>query len=178
MRGIRRAIEALWPSRSPVRQGADPALARSDVAVGTAEEGDGVGGLGMDVAFEAGPGAALSVPEVTLQAIRLVGVGGEHPAEQDVRLRGAGVLQEALAKIHVVSPDPLRDEAPGTDALQEIDPGALGRDRAGHVGLGQADGGLNSGRGRKTGEKGRLRRIGLGELTFSAGEPHLLQGEV
>src|SRR6202162_4795147 len=81
------------------------------VAVGAAEEGDGVGGLGVGVAFEAGPGAALGVPEVTLEAVGLVGVGGEHPAEEDVQRSLAGVLQEPLAQVHVVPADALGDEA-------------------------------------------------------------------
>src|SRR5450759_3236774 len=108
------------------------------VAVGAAEEGDGVGGLRVSVAFDAGPGAALGVPEVALEAVGLVGVGGEHPAEEDVQLYLAGVLEEALAQVHVVPADALGDGALRADALQEIDAGTVRRDRAGDVRLGQA----------------------------------------
>src|SRR5713101_8123660 len=46
-------------------------------AVGAAEEGDGVGGLGVGVALDARPGTALGMPEVALEAVGLVGVGSE-----------------------------------------------------------------------------------------------------
>src|ERR1700693_339663 len=109
------------------------------VAVGAAEEGDGVGGLGMGVAFEAGPGAALGVPEVALEAVGLVGVGRQHPAEEDVYLSLAGVLEEALAQVQVVAADALGDGALRANAFQEIDAGTVRRDRAGDVRLGQTD---------------------------------------
>src|ERR1700693_1210670 len=131
------------------------------VAVGAAEEGDGVGGLGMGVAFEAGPGAALGVPEVALEAVGLVGVGRQHPTEENVPVSLAGVLEEALAQVHVVPADAFGDGALRTDALQEIDAGTAGRDRPGDVRLGQANRGLDAGSWRKAGEKRRLRRIGF-----------------
>jgi hypothetical protein len=92
----------------------------------------------MGVALEARPGAALGVPEVALQAVGLVGVGGDHPAEEDIGRCFVGVLEETLAQVHVVAAD-----------------------RAGDIGLGQADGGLDARRMGKAGEKGRLRRIPL-----------------
>jgi hypothetical protein len=121
----------------------------------------GVGGSGVGVAFEAGPGTALGVPEVALEAVDLVGVGGEDPAEEDVQVSFAGVLQEALAQVHVVSSHPLGDGALRADDLQKIDAGAARRDRVGDVRLGQTDRGLDAGRGRQAGEERRLRRIGF-----------------
>jgi len=97
--------------------GADPALARSDVTVRAAEEGDWVGGLRVGIAFDARPGAALGVPEVALEAVRLVGVGREHPAEEDVGRSFARVLEEALAQVHVVAADALGDGSSRADAL-------------------------------------------------------------
>src|SRR5262245_5500432 len=97
------------------------------IAIRAAEERDGVGGLGMGLAVETGPGAALGVPEITLQAIGLVGVGGEHPAKEDVLLLLPGVLEEALAQVHVVAADLLRHRPSGADDLQEIDAGDPGR---------------------------------------------------
>jgi hypothetical protein len=86
------------------------------LAVGAAEEGDGLGGSGVGVAFDARPGAALGVPEVALQAIGVVGVVGEHPAEEDVRASLASVLDEALPQVHVVPAHPLRHEAASAHA--------------------------------------------------------------
>jgi hypothetical protein len=71
----------------------------------------------MGVAFEAGPGAALGVPEVALEAVGFVGIGGEHPAEEDVQLSLAGVLEKALAQVHVVAPDALGYGTLRADAL-------------------------------------------------------------
>lgn len=131
------------------------------VAVGAADFGDGVGGAGVGVAFEAGPGAALGVPEVALEAVGLVGVGGEDPAEEDVQIAFAGVLEEALAQVHVVPSHALGDGALRADDLQEIDAGAVRRDGAGDVRLGQSDRGLDAGSGRETRKKRWLRRIGF-----------------
>ena len=69
--------------------------------------------MGVGIASEAGPGAALGVPEVALEAVGLVGVGGEHPAEEDVGVPLAGLLEETLAQVHVIAPHALGDGASG-----------------------------------------------------------------
>ena len=144
------------------------------VAVRAAEEGDRFGRLGVGVAFETRPGAALGVPEVALQTVRVIRVGREHPAEQHVLPPVAGVQEESLAQIHVVTADPFGDGAARADALEEVHAGDAGRDRTGDVRFGQADGRLDPRRRREAGEEGRLRRVGSGPLTCPAGEPHLL----
>src|SRR6185295_14047284 len=102
-------------------------------AVGTAEERNRLGRLRVPAPLDPGPRPALRAPQIALEAVSLVGVGGAHPSEEDVLASPPRLLQEPLAQVDVVPADPLHDEAPRADTLDEIDAGAPGRDRPRHV---------------------------------------------
>ena len=130
-------------------------------------------GRRVGVAFDARPGPAVGVPEIALELIGLVRVLGEDPAEEHVRPALAGILQEPLAQVHVVAADALGDLPVRADALQEEDARPPRRNRTRDVRLGQADRGLNAGRGRKAGKKRQLRRVGRRCVEARApGKPH------
>ena len=90
------------------------ALAHLVVAVRAAEKGNAFGGSGVRLAGDAGPGAALRVPEITLDTVGFAGIRREHPAEEDVVASPPGVLQEPLPQVDVVSPHALSDAAAQT----------------------------------------------------------------
>ena len=85
----------------------------------------GSAGLGMGVAFEADQEPPCAC-QVALEAVGVIGVGREHPAEEDVGSRLAGVLEETLAQVHVVAPDALDDGSARADDLQKVDAGLRG----------------------------------------------------
>jgi hypothetical protein len=146
---------------------------RKLVAVRAAEEGNGVSGPGMGVAFEARPGTAAGMPEVALELVGVRGVGGEHPAEEDVILPLPRVLQEPLAQVEVIAPHAFGDGAARAHGLKEIDARHPGRNRSRDVGLRQADGRLDARRRGKAGEERWLRRVGLGlRVPVLPGQPH------
>src|SRR5262245_18904748 len=101
------------------------------------------------------------MPEVALEAIGLVGVGGDHPAEEDVLAALTRMLEEALSQVDVVPTDALVHAPALPDGLQEVDAGKTRRDGARDVGFRQPNRGLDARRGRKVGKKRRLGRIGL-----------------
>jgi hypothetical protein len=72
----------------------------------------------VGIALDAGPSAALGVPEVALEAIGVVRVLGEHPAEKRVGAPLAGVLEEALAQVHVVAAE--RRRAPSKSKMSTM----------------------------------------------------------
>ena len=113
------------------------------------------------------PGAALGVPEVALEAVGLVGVVGEHPAEEDVGTPLAGILQQALAQVHIVSAHVLGDASlPAATLLRKKTPPLRGGTVRRHVRLGQTDRRLDARRGRQARKKGRLRRITFARFLY------------
>jgi hypothetical protein len=116
------------------------------------------------------------VPEVALELVGLAGISREHPAKENVLFPVPGVLEESLSQVNVIAPDALGDVAPRADALEEIDAGRAGWNRARDVRFSQADGGLEARRRRKAGEERRLRRIGSGlQVPVLPGQPHFAE---
>src|SRR5262249_30884848 len=130
------------------------------VAVGTAEKRNPLGGSRVRVALDAGPRAAVRVPEGAPELGGLLCVPGGGPPRHERGLPLARVPQEPLAQVHVVPTHALGDLAVRSDALQKEDAGTPGRNRARDVRLGQADRRLYPGRRRKAWKEGKLRRVG------------------
>ena len=143
----------------------------SPLAVRAPEERDALGGDRMRVASDASPGAALGVPEVALELVRLTGAFRQHPSEENVVSSITRVLEKPLPDIHVIAADALRDAAARANALQVVDARPSWRDRARDVELCQAERGLDARRGGKVRKERKLRRIrGSGKTACS--QPH------
>jgi len=115
----------------------------------------------MRVSRDRGPRSSLGVPEIALEPVGLVGIGRDHPAEENVLPPLARVLEQPLTQIDVVASDALIYPSSLPHRLQEVNAGESGRDGARDVRFGQPHRGLDAGRRRKVGKKGRLSRIGL-----------------
>ena len=115
----------------------------------------------MRVTRDPGPRSSLGVPQIALQPIGLVGIGRDHPAEEDVLAALPGVLEQPLTQIDVVASDLLVDAAALAHGLQEVHAGQTRRDGARDVGFRQPHRCLNTRSRRKVGEKGRLGRVEL-----------------
>jgi len=148
--------------------------ARLLFAVRAAEKGDGLGGSGVGVPGDAGPGASLRVPEEALELIGIRRAVGQDPAEQNVFRGRVSELEKLLPQIDVVPTDALGHAASRTDRLDEEDARAGGGNGAGNVALRQTNGRLDALGRRQAGKERWLRRVGEWLLEpRSAGSPHL-----
>src|SRR6266571_38619 len=91
------------------------------LAVGAAEEGNGLGGGRVRVAGDASPGASLRMPEEALELIGVRRAVGQDPAEENVLGRRASELEKPLPQVHIVPADALGHAASWTDRLDEED---------------------------------------------------------